>query len=143
MIRTLEPTDAADMAALHVRSITPAWPESDMVEHTQRDICLGLGQPLEAFIILRRADDQGEILTIVTDPDQRQRGHGRRLLQAAEAKMREEKGKLIFLEVAEDNDPAIALYRAVGFNHIGRRPAYYRRPEGRVAAQTYCKRLDA
>ncbi len=131
------------MAALHARSITPAWPQEDMVEHTGRDICVGVGQPLEAFIIIRFVEDQGEILTIVTDPDHRKQGLGRALLNKTESILGEKNGKLIFLEVAEDNVPAIALYRDCGYDHIGRRPAYYRRPEGRVAALTFCKRLDA
>lgn len=131
------------MAALHTRSITPAWPETDMEEHCGKDVCLGLGQPLEAFIILRFAEDQAEILTIVTDPLHRKKGHGRALLSEAETHIGSHKGKLIFLEVAEDNNPAIALYRDCGYEHIGRRPAYYRRPEGRVTALTFCKRLDA
>ena len=143
MIRALTDQDAAEMAALHLKSITPSWPEQDMIEHTGRDICLGIGSPLEAFIILRFADTQAEILTIVTDPDKRKKGHGRALLNTAKDKTAQKGGDIIFLEVAEDNKPAIALYQSAGYTQIGRRPAYYKRPQGRVAAMTYCKRLDA
>jgi ribosomal-protein-alanine N-acetyltransferase len=41
-----------------------------------------------------------------------------------------------FLEVAEDNDAALALYTAAGFAAIGRRPAYYRGRSGARAALT-------
>jgi len=47
----------------------------------------------------------------------------------------------MFLEVAEDNEAAIHLYRSLGFQPIGRRPAYYRRADGRVAAITFSKKL--
>jgi ribosomal-protein-alanine N-acetyltransferase len=41
----------------------------------------------------------------------------------------------MFLEVAVDNAPAIALYEAAGFAAVGRRPGYYDRgAAGRVDA---------
>ncbi|MFX8246689.1 hypothetical protein ABTL56_19205, partial [Acinetobacter baumannii] len=36
----------------------------------------------------------------------------------------------LFLEVAADNEPAIALYRSAAFVPVGRRAGYYRRPGG-------------
>lgn len=128
---------------MHLKSIAPAWSATDMLEHTERDICLGIGSPLQSFIILRFADDQAEVLTIVTDPDHRKSGHARSLLQAANKAVLAKGGDIIFLEVAEDNHPAIALYSACGYVQIGRRPAYYKRANGRIAARTYRKRLDA
>ena len=38
--------------------------------------------------------------------------------------------KRIFLEVAEDNAPAVALYRKLNFVEVGRRKRYYERPGG-------------
>ena len=48
---------------------------------------------------------------------------------------------VLFLEVAEDNAAAKALYDRCGFTPIGKRPAYYRREGGRVAALTFRKDL--
>ena len=42
----------------------------------------------------------------------------------------------VFLEVAEDNAAARALYAKLGFQEIGRRRAYYKRPGGAVDALT-------
>ncbi|EUA92009.1 putative ribosomal-protein-alanine acetyltransferase, RimI [Mycobacterium ulcerans str. Harvey] len=33
---------------------------------------------------------------------------------------------MVFLEVRTDNEPAIALYRSVGFEQVGLRRRYYR-----------------
>jgi ribosomal-protein-alanine N-acetyltransferase len=36
----------------------------------------------------------------------------------------------LFLEVADDNAAALALYARAGFSEAGRRPGYYARPDG-------------
>lgn len=141
--RVLDESDASEMATLHARSITPNWPETDMFKHCQTDLCLGIGTPLTGFAIIRHAADQAEILTIVTDPDRRRAGLGRIILQKVHSYLRQFGVTIIFLEVAEDNQAAIALYRTCGYQQFGRRPAYYRRKNGRVAALTFRKTLDA
>ena len=114
-----------------------------MITHIDRDICIGFGTPLTGFIIIRHTLDQAEILTIVTCPHQRKKGIARKLLGAAEQNLSAGGADIVFLEVAEDNEAAIALYKSCGYEAFGRRPAYYRRENGRVAAMTYRKRLDA
>jgi ribosomal-protein-alanine N-acetyltransferase len=64
-----------------------------------------------------------EIHTIGVDPAYQGRGIGRRMLEellgiAADS--------VVHLEVRTDNDPAIALYRSVGFTEVGLRKRYYR-----------------
>ncbi|MCZ7594452.1 MAG: GNAT family N-acetyltransferase [Hyphomicrobium sp.] len=51
---------------------------------------------------------------------------GRGLARAA----RRAEVRRLFLEVASDNDPAIALYKSLGFKTAGRRKAYYQRGAG-------------
>ncbi len=142
MIRTLKLQDALAMAELHEKAITPNWPHQDMETHLQRDICIGYGELLSGFIIIQHTMDQAEVLTIVTDPDHRKKGIGRKLLTAGEQVLSQKGADILFLEVAEDNAPAIELYKSCAYEPYGRRPAYYRREKGRVAAVTYRKRLD-
>lgn len=131
------------MAALHEQSISPAWAKADMEVHAKQDISLGIGEPLSALIILRYGGQQAEILTLVTAPEHRNTGLAQSLIRASEETILGKGGDIIFLEVAEDNDAALALYRMNGYEQFGRRPAYYRREKGRVAALTFRKRLDA
>lgn len=114
-----------------------------MGAHIQKDMCFGFGRPLEGFIIISAAADQAEILTIATDPDHRRRGIARALLDVSETELVDNGVDTLFLEVAEDNKAAIKFYQGAGFEPIGRRPAYYKREMGRVAAITYRKRLAA
>lgn len=142
-MRVLGPRDAKAMAEIHAASIDKGWDALEMSAHVAKDICLGTGDPLSAFIICSKAADQSEILTLATHPDQRRMGLGHETLIAAIAHLQARGIRTLFLEVAEDNLAAQALYRGAGFAAIGRRPAYYRRSQGRVAALTFSKSLDA
>lgn len=139
--------DVCAMAEIHAASFAPpfgtgGWDALEMSAHLQQDLCFGTGEPLGAFIILRRATDQAEILTLATAPAKRRTGLARELLVTAVEELAKRGVREVFLEVAEDNAAAQALYRATGFSTIGRRPAYYRRPQGRIAALTFSKKLD-
>ncbi|HMM14053.1 MAG TPA: GNAT family N-acetyltransferase [Parvibaculum sp.] len=92
------------------------------------------------FVLLRIAADEAEILTIAVDPALRRAGVGRRLVEAASALALAHGASALFLEVAEDNAPALALYEGAGFRTVGTRPGYYRRAGGAVSAFTM--RLD-
>ncbi len=82
------------------------------------------------LVLWRVAADEAEILTICTVPEQRRLGVGSHLLHAAIRALENLAIKRLFLEVAVDNDPAIALYRACGFADAGLRRGYYSRPDG-------------
>ena len=91
------------------------------------------GAPV-GLILWRVAADEAEILTICTLPTHRRLGIGRHLMEAAKAALKTAGTERLLLEVAVDNDAAIALYRAFDFADAGRRRAYYTRPDGRIDA---------
>ncbi len=143
MIRALNLTDVPRMAAIHRQSFLQGWSQADLQTHIQKDINFGLGRPLQGFIIVRTAVDQAEILTLAIDPPARRTGIARALLDITETELTDNGIDVLFLEVAEDNTAAIALYRQMGFENFARRPAYYRRTTGRVAALNFRKNLAA
>lgn len=140
-IRKLTARDAQAMADIHAASFERPWPALDMSVHIERDLCLGLGSPLQSFLILRGTDLHSEVLTIATHPDCRGKGLGSDLLSQAILRLKSTGRQELFLEVAEDNAPARALYKKLLFVPVGRRPGYYRRANGRMAAITYSLRL--
>ncbi len=141
-MRKLTALDAKSMAEIHAASFERGWDALEMSQHIAKDICLGLGDPLQCFIICRAAADQADILTIATHSEFRRQGLGAQLLDAAMNHMAGGNISTVFLDVAEDNQGAIALYKKAGFQAIGRRPAYYKREKGRVAALNFSKELD-
>lgn len=98
-------------------------------------------QPV-GFVMARVAAEDAEILAIGVLPQARRGGVGRLLVEAAVAGSRDLGATALFLEVAEDNQAAWTLYKACGFFSVGRRPGYYKRPDGRVAALVLRRNLD-
>ena len=78
-----------------------------------------------AFALLRVTLDEAEVLTIATTPAHRRKGLARTALQLAEQSAQAKGAAAIFLEVAEDNIAACALYAQAGYAQVGRRPDYY------------------
>lgn len=125
-------TAPAVLAELHRSCFAAPWSETEFAAL--------LGQPgvvaaaeAEGFILIRVAADEAEILTLAVRPDARRRGLGRRLVEAGARAAAGRGAARLFLEVAEDNVAARALYGAAGFVEAGRRRAYYPRPEGPAA----------
>jgi len=92
----------------------------------------GMGERPLGMVVFREVMDEAEIITIGVLPQWRGRGVGKRLLAAALAGMAMNGARRVFLEVAEDNAAAIALYESAGFVFIGRRKGYYARSGGKA-----------
>lgn len=123
--------DAEALARLHAACfVTPRPWSADEIERLLEDPTCFLVLRPGGFLLGRSMLDDAEILTIAVDPAQRRQGIGRLLIAEFE-RIANARGSLsAFLEVAEDNVAAIALYAAAGFIHAGRRPRYYRTPDG-------------
>jgi ribosomal-protein-alanine N-acetyltransferase len=81
------------------------------------------------FVLVRRAPGEEELLLIAVRPESRGKGVGRLLLDRFFATATSNGAESVFLEMRANN-PAVGLYRASGFEPIGRRPGYYRTSDG-------------
>lgn len=133
-LRTVCLDDAAAMAALHARAFERAWGEDEIA--VLLDGMGGFGAIIDdaGFILCRMAAGEAEILTLAVDPAMRRLGAGRALVEAGAALALAAGAGAFFLEVAADNDAALALYEAAGFARAGLRPGYYRRQVGDMDA---------
>lgn len=124
------PEHASVLEALHAASFPQGW-DAEFIANllqnpaTEGRLALGPDDTPQGFILTSRVVDEAEILTIAVHPDARRKGLGGMML----ARISEELGSLgiaqLFLDVAESNAPARALYDAAGFTPTGRRRAYY------------------
>lgn len=125
MIRGATRAQRPLLAALHARCFAKAWDEAAIGALLETPGTTALIAEALGFAMIRVAADQAEILTLCVVPEERGAGLGRALLGAA-ARMAEAEGaREMFLEVADSNAAARALYARAGFVEVGRRRAYY------------------
>ncbi len=117
------------LARLHARSFGKAW-DSETFKAFEKDPSVTLIAIEYGFIVIRNVADEAEILTLAVDPDHRGQGLGKELVARACSRAAEGGAERIFLEVAEDNSAASAIYAKSGFREIGRRANYYRAQDG-------------
>ena len=137
--------DSAPLAALHGVCFTPGWDAADFDTYLSREtddvLAAYTKGVLAGLCVMRTAADQSDILTICILKKYRGKGAGRALLAKSEAVIKQRGADIVFLDVAEDNPAAIALYRNAGYVQHGRRSGYYRRPGARIGALLFQKKL--
>ncbi len=125
--------DAAAISALHAASFRRGWSEEE-VENliADRQVCAHVcthralrSRSLAGFIMSRRASEEAEILSVAVARARRGRGLSRNLLNLHLRRLAGLGVRTVFLEVDEQNAPAIRLYTRAGFHEVGRRPNYY------------------
>lgn len=99
------------------------------------------GEPAAGFALVRAAPGEEELLLIGVVPELRGHGLGAQLLRLVAHRARERGADTLFLEMRQNN-PAISLYRAFGFQPIGQRENYYKVSDGsRINAITMAYQL--
>lgn len=81
---------------------------------------------VRGYASVRLFAPDAELLRIAVGLGSRRQGVARELLIAIEELVVNRGADRLLLEVADDNEAALALYRLRGFRASGRRPSYYR-----------------
>lgn len=93
------------------------------------------------FAGLKIVADQADIMNIVTRKNFRRKGVGTLLLKKLITICKDFKLTSIFLEVNEENIPAITLYEKFGFKNVGIRKNYYKNKNG-IVMQYVIRKLE-
>lgn len=101
----------------------PAYPDR------ASSVCLGLvDTELRGFICAWLLGDEAHIINLLVHPSWRRQRYGHRLVTGVIEQAQALGLKWATLEVRASNDAAIALYKNLGFQELGRRPRYYEDP---------------
>lgn len=122
-------SDPAALAPLHAQAFAAPWSAREFAELLSQPGVVAIAES-DGFVLIRIVLDEAEILTLAVLPKARRQGLGRRLVEEAAVAATKGGAARLFLEVAEDNAPARALYDRAGFSQIGRRKAYYAAADG-------------
>ena len=131
-VRPARAEDLGAIARLEEAAFRDPWPREMLeceLEHPRALLLVAArgeeGTPV-GYAAFRRAVDEAELLRLAVDPAERRQGIARALVAAGLDRLRGGDLQVCFLEVRVDNEPAIQLYRALGFGVAGRRKGYYR-----------------
>jgi ribosomal-protein-alanine N-acetyltransferase len=131
-------TDLAQVLAIaECLPEAPQWPESAYLnaidsKSTPRRIAL-VATGLQAgsilgFTVASLLPPLAELETIAVTAKNQRQGLGRRLFLALAVELRAAGANELHLEARPSNQPALALYRSLGFVQSGLRPGYYADP---------------
>ncbi|WGI20959.1 ribosomal protein S18-alanine N-acetyltransferase [Amylibacter sp. IMCC11727] len=125
----------AQLAAIHAASFTQPrpWSADEFVALLASERTRLLTSE-NGFALIQTAGPEAELLTIAVHPNARRTGQGRDLLARALTAAQKAKCEDIFLEVVDDNTPAIALYRDAGFRERAIRKDYYNGANGKKSS---------
>jgi len=122
--------DPARLAAIHAEAFAAAWDRAALAELLASPGVFAVAEE-GGFILIRVVVDEAEILTLAVRPSAQRAGLGARLVEAAVVRAAALGAERMFLEVAEGNAAARALYARSGFVEMGRRRGYYSHADGR------------
>lgn len=135
-VAPLESRHAFRLGGIHASAFARPWTAHDfegfLAERSIRadGVFLGRATQPSGFVLSRQAADEAEILSLALAPEARGRGHARILLATHLQALAHAGVRRVHLEVEDGNDPALALYRRLGFKGVGQREGYYLRPDG-------------
>lgn len=133
-ITRLRLADVRALADLHRLCFARVWGPSEfeslLCEPTSHVYGLKIGQNLIAFLLLRVAADEAEVLTLAVHPSWRGLACGERLMGYGFSQALSLGVRTCHLEVEAENRAAIRLYQKLGFAETGRRKRYYQQAEG-------------
>ena len=136
--RLASEADLPALAVLHQKAFAPGWNAEELADVGSGPGVFGLlveGEAgLAGMILCRAAAGEAEVITLAVDPHLRRTGVAKALLAAGLEVARSDGALEVFLEVADDNIAALALYERMGFLRVGLRRGYYDRGEIRIDA---------
>lgn len=135
----MEIGDCTEVSELHGQRFPRQWSDGEfqnlLLQHNvfgfiARQTNAFFSRPLGGFVLSREAAGEAEILTVAVSEKSGRQGLGWRLMQAALREAAARGAESMFLEVEAANHAAVGLYRKLGFQKVGERPAYYTGPDG-------------
>lgn len=130
MIRPMTAADVPSVAALEKLCFSDPWSVSSIASELDNPLSLWLvweeDGTAAAYLGVQRVPPQADVMNVAVSPALRRRGIARALFAELERRLPEIDE--LFLEVRTSNSGAIALYRTLGFEQVGRRPNYYLDP---------------
>jgi [ribosomal protein S18]-alanine N-acetyltransferase len=128
-IREMRPSDVSQVMIIETATSATPWTRamflSELGRPTSLDLVAAQGGQVLGYMMVSRYADVWHILNLCIREEDRGQGLGGRLLEDLFRRVGGKPHLGFTLEVRVSNDPAIKLYRRMGFLDQGVRPGYY------------------
>ena len=135
-INTMKINDLENIKDILVTDFDDFWTynilKDELASDNSKYIVATLNSEIVGFAGIKVAGDQADVMNIVTNKAYRKQGIGTLLLNSLISICKDLNLTSIFLEVNQNNYPAIILYESIGFKKIGIRKNYYKDNDGFV-----------
>ena len=132
-IRTMEPGDVKTISELEITCFSDPWSENNIASELNSRLSYWLVAEIDGKVVgyigSQSVLDTADVMNLAVAPEYRRQGIGESLVNALVAYLQQKGIIALLLEVRASNDPAIALYKRLGFEQVGRRPNYYHHPK--------------
>ncbi len=130
-ITAMEPEHISQVAELEKELFSAPWDENSLRSELENPLSLWLvalaGDRVAGYVGSQTVLGESDMMNLAVRPEFRRQGLGRQLVNTLIYEL-EPDSHCMLLEVRQSNEGAIALYQALGFRQVGRRPNYYKRP---------------
>ena len=131
-IRKMQKEDILQLAELEKLCFSDPWSVSAFEYELNNPLSLWLvavsGETVAGYVGSQTVIDESDMMNIAVAPAFRRQGIAKRLIDSLILGLQERGSHTLTLEVRSSNEPAISLYRQLGFIQVGRRPNYSRNP---------------
>ena len=126
--------DAAACAALQSQAFFHPWDTETFESFFSQKgyvslVACDAMRSIVGVVVSRQAADETEIITMIVDKNKRHLGLGKALMGALRDYLARLGPQKLFLEVHQDNESAVNLYKNQGFKQVGVRNNYYPQPD--------------
>ena len=121
------------VARLEEENFSLPWSENVLKSELSNPLSLWLvaldANDVVGYVGAQIVPDEADMMNIAVSNSHRRMGIGRELVLQLLSKLQKQGVRSLSLEVRISNAPAISLYKELGFEEVGRRPGYYKKPK--------------
>ena len=138
LIRRMTPQDIPAVVEIEKECFSLPWSANSFEDSLSRADTIFLvceetdaadkGTCIAGYMGLYVSFDEASVTNVAVSPSHRKKGYGEALVAASKEAAKAAGAETIFLEVRVSNEPAISLYKKLGFAELGIRKNFYEHP---------------